>query len=118
LLPEGSDTQQLWVARAFGHREIKDSCSWVAGREGGIRRQVKPIVDYLKSGPLVSVSDAFCDLQEARHRADYDHLAPFTKATVVAHIEDAGRAMTEMTGADPGHRHAFVTLLSLKCKMT
>ena len=117
LLPKGTQQQQLWIARAFGHREIKDCCSWVSGRKGNITQQVRPIVAELKTGPLLSVSDAFCDLQEARHRADYDHLAPFTKAAVGGYIEDARRAMSEMALTDTNHRHAYFALLALKCRL-
>lgn len=117
LLPNGTLEQQLWVARAFGHREVKDCCGWIAGRQGKVTRTVEPLVRSLRQTPLLDVADAFCDLQEARHRADYDHLAPFAKATVVAHIDDAEKAVGEVMNADARHREAFFALLALRTKL-
>lgn len=117
LLPHGSQQQQLVIARAFGHREVKDCCSWIAGRQGGIHQRVRPVVDDLKNSPLVGLASAFCDLQEARHRADYDHMSPFTKAAVAGHIEDARKAMGDLDRSTDHYRHAFYTLLALKCRL-
>jgi uncharacterized protein (UPF0332 family) len=117
LLPNGTSEQQLWVARAFGHRQIKDCCAWIAGRQGGVTKAVGPLVQSLKQTSFLNVSDAFCDLQEARHRADYDHLAAFAKATVAAHIDDAEKAMSEVTGASPQDREAFFVLVALRTKV-
>ncbi len=87
LLPHDSPQHQLGVARTFRHQNMKEVCEQVAGRHGKPNRYVQPLVQSLASTPTARVADCFCDLQEvARHRADYDHLALFSKA--VALVED------------------------------
>jgi hypothetical protein len=117
LLPHGNHRQQLNLARAFRHNDLKAACEWVAGRSGKIDRSVKPLVDSLKPTPLVGVAASFCDLQQARHRADYDHLASFSKATVVAHVDDAEKAMQAMVGATDRQRQAFFSLLAITARL-
>lgn len=118
LLPQAPQEQQLWMARAFQHKPTKDCCEWVAGRRGQIAREVRPLVIALKTTPFVNVAESFCDLQEARHRADYDHLAPFAKATVLAHVEDARKAVAEVEAADHQDRQAFFVLLALRTNLS
>lgn len=117
LLPSGRTDHQLAMARAFGHREIKTCCEWIAGRRGGIQGPVLPIVRGLKAGSVVDVADSFCDLQEARHRADYDHLALFPKATASALVLDARRSITRLDGASAQERDALFSLLALRSRM-
>lgn len=117
LLPSGRTHDQLAMARAFGHREIKTCCEWIAGRRGGIQRPVLPIVQTLKRGSVVDVADSFCDLQEARHRADYDHLATFGKAASSAHVLDARRSIARLSAASPQEREALFSLLALRSRM-
>lgn len=116
LIPNGSATQQLSMTRAFGHREVKDCCGWIAGRATCSRPAVLPLVKALTSTPLVGVADSFCDLQEARHRADYDHLASFSKAVAVAHIEDARSAIADVAAAAEPDRQGFFSLLALRTR--
>jgi hypothetical protein len=90
LLPEGTSEQQLRLSRAFGHREMKGACAWVAGRQGNIHPYVKPLIASLKTTAIADVASSFCDLQEARHDADYDHLATLSKPAALAHVGDVG----------------------------
>lgn len=117
LLPNGNARQQLNLARAFGHNDLKAACGWVAGRSGNIDKSVKPLVESLKPTPIAGVAASFYDLQEARHRADYDHFAPFPKATVVAHVDDAEKAIKALGAAKARQRQAFFSLLAIRVNL-
>jgi hypothetical protein len=117
MLPNGREEQQLWMARAFGHAEIKECCAWIDGRQGCSRKRVLLLVRELKTASIAGVAGSFCDLQEARHRADYDHLAVFSKAATVAHVADARSSISQVGGAPPDERDAFFSLLALRAKV-
>jgi hypothetical protein len=73
-------------------------------------------VSTLRNNPdLVDATGTFADLQQARHQADYDHLASFTKPGVLALIDlakDAIRKLTNLQGSPD--LALFVTLLTLE----
>lgn len=117
LLPNGTLEQRLRLARSFGHPDLNQACAWIAGRPGGANSNVQPIVDSLRSSPIAGVAASFCDLQEARHRADYDHLAPFSKATAIAHVDDAEKAISTLKNAQPSDREAFFSLLTIRARL-
>lgn len=117
LIPSAPPTQQMFLARAFGHREVKTCCEWIAGRRGGTHRYVVPLVRALKQSEFVDVADSFCDLQEARHQADYDHLASFSKATANSLVAEARFAIAAIESASADEREAFFALLAIRAKM-
>lgn len=117
LLPQANQAMQLAFVRGFGHAEIKDCCGWIAGRKGGVSPPVKPIVALLGQSPFVAVSDTFWDLQEARHQADYDHLAAFSKASALASVADARRAMADVSAAAADVRQAFFVLVAMRARL-
>lgn len=64
---------------------------------------------------IVSLSDAFADLMENRHAADYDSLVTFSKADVLANVAAARRAIADLEnclGAPPAD--ALMCLLVLR----
>jgi hypothetical protein len=60
----------------------------------------------------------FCDLQEARHSADYDHLALFPKGDVVEYVRNAEAAIRNLTAAPAAQRQAFFALVSLRARLS
>lgn len=48
------------------------------------------------------------------HLADYDHLTPFPKQSVVLDVDNAGAAITKLTHASDQQRETFFTLLAFK----
>jgi hypothetical protein len=66
---------------------------------------------------MVGVAAVFCDLQEARHSADYDHLVPMPKAAVLGYIQDAERAMQTLDGQSDRDRQAFFSLIALNTRL-
>jgi hypothetical protein len=113
LLPRGNAAQRLSLARAFRHNDLKIVCGWIAGRSGNIDRSVKPLAESLKRTPIADVAASLWDLQEARHGADYDHLASFSKATVAAYVDDAEKAIQTLGAASARQRQAFFSLLAV-----
>ncbi len=79
LLPNGGGEDQLKIARLFRHNAFKGVCATIAGRDGAKSNPyLDPISRRLRQTSILDVASAFCDLQEARHKADYDHLEPFS----------------------------------------
>jgi hypothetical protein len=95
---------------------MKTCCAWVAGRPGNPHKSVAPLVLSLKQSCFVDISDSFCDLQEARHEADYNHLATFSKAATVALVSDARASIEQVATATLQERHAFFSLLALRAR--
>lgn len=69
------ERQRAVLARVFDHGSMKQACS---------RPQLEP--------RLKEVADAFVELQQARHSADYDYSKVFTRVEALAHIETAKNA--------------------------
>jgi hypothetical protein len=116
LLPSAPPADQLRLTRSFTHQALRDTCEWIAGR-GRAPRHAAALVTTLSITAIQGVATAFLDLQEARHDADYDHLAPFDKATVLQHVRVAERAIATLAGASAQDRQTFFALLALKTQL-
>ena len=116
LLPSGTPTDYLRIARSFDHRAIRDVCEWIAGR-GRAPTHAQRLVMILRNTLIDDVANAFIDLQEQRHAADYDHFTPFPKASVLAAVQDAETAMQKLDNASPLEREVFLSLLSLRTRL-
>jgi hypothetical protein len=68
------------VARWYNHSEIRVVSRWVVSQAQG-RKLPDPVIPLLANPPAdwVAVADAFNDLHDARHEADYDHAATITQ---------------------------------------
>lgn len=58
-------------------------------------------------------AQTFVDMQQNRHRADYDPTAGFSKAAAIQHIEEAMAAITELGLASRRDRRAFAIYVML-----
>lgn len=76
-------------------------------------RRFGPLLD-LCAGDLVESLRLFRELQEQRHRADYDHEAAFDKASLVTACESADHARARMNDASPAAREACYTILTVQ----
>jgi uncharacterized protein (UPF0332 family) len=70
------------VSRAFLHGEMKQAC--VAFKRRPLGDLLQPLLGTTVSSELHSVAIDFVDLQEARHSADYDTAAVFSRASTLA----------------------------------
>ena len=84
------------VQRAFVHEEMKKVCEQF--RKGNISN-LSPALQDLVAAPIdpafAMIADAFVELQEARHSADYDVSDTFTKPDVLAKIALAEQAFLD-----------------------
>ncbi|MHB1469786.1 MAG: hypothetical protein ACYCSI_02545 [Solirubrobacteraceae bacterium] len=79
---------------------------------------MRGLVEGLRQTGVEDLATAFCDLQEARHRADYDHLASFSKAMALSHVEEAENAIRALEQEDEPARDALFALLALAARVT
>jgi len=88
IAPNAPDEDRYRFTRSVEHGKIAEVCRWVV--TGGGKENVAPIVARLRQNPqIVEIADAFLALLQARHQADYDHLAKVTKATALGHYRQA-----------------------------
>ena len=117
LLPSGSDEEKLKITRLFRHNGVKGVCAKIASREGAKSSPyLDPISQGLRGTSLFDVAMVFCDLQEARHKADYDHLETFSKQATVGLVADAKKALKTLDTAPSSERQAFLALLAMSLR--
>jgi uncharacterized protein (UPF0332 family) len=73
------ERQRSLLARSFDHKKMKGVCN-------NFRSQ-KP-----QNAELLAVAEAFLDLQQSRHLADYDNSKAWTKVETMSNIETAQTA--------------------------
>ena len=86
----GRESLRAVLRRAFDHATMKEAC----------REIVKPNAGKLAKGmdgnavpvALKDVAEAFIELQQARHEADYDSLRTFTRAEALDLVDMAEQA--------------------------
>ena len=98
------------VPRAFGHTDMRDACEPFAS--GRFRDPLRTLVPATTPPDLVSVAQAFIDLQPARHAADYDTTAAFNRPDTLAFVRQVGRAFAAWDRVK-GEPVATVFLVSL-----
>lgn len=85
------------------------------GRLGTSLDRLRPLRGTLFGG-RGHMARMFSELQEQRHRADYDHGATFEKLTLLRACHDAERARSLVAGASGASCEAFFTLLTVRRK--
>jgi uncharacterized protein (UPF0332 family) len=99
--PEGLT---LTIQRAFNHGDMKTVCNnFVAGhvaiiknqRPGTPPRATRDMITLPLDQRLFDVIQAFIDLQEYRHQADYDLNKQWSRLEVLTHIETVKQAFTD-----------------------
>lgn len=78
------------AGRALVHGEAKSACELFAKGTG-----VKGLTSIPIEADLIEVASAFNELQEARHKADYDLTETFDRVQVIGYVERAKDAMTK-----------------------
>lgn len=91
LFPNAPPELRQRGARAFAHGEMKSACQAFVRPTGGITN--------LTTSPLAqeinSVASALVELQEARHKADYDLTEAFDRVQVLSRVEQARKALND-----------------------
>jgi hypothetical protein len=118
LAPSASDEERARLARSIGHEQVKEVCSWVSGRGQG-KEHSRTIVAVLQANPdITRFAATFVRLQEARHEADYDHLADVHKATTLSYHQQAVASLDLLETFKGTHDgQLFLSLIALNVKL-
>jgi hypothetical protein len=112
LLPSASETDQYALARCVQHAAVKDVCRWVTAQPPA---GLEPSLRSVRAVPeLLDVSVSFPLLLDARERADYDHMASFTKAEVLSHVEAAEDSIVKLDGVKSSEREIYLACIALR----
>ena len=95
--------QHARLARTFDHKRMKDASTAVLKEIGNLPNQAAAGADTEQASRfrLSTVAQAFVDLQQARHRADYDIGEPF--GSVDAAVDVAQARLAFVTWAEVRH---------------
>lgn len=113
--PKADQSAISSIRRKLGHSDIKDVTSAIRdGKRGGLSIADELFVACAPNPDLRLSCGIFCDLQEARHSADYDHEFSFSLAASRDHIQSSREAVEyfgkTMTNPCAG---AFFTALAM-----
>jgi len=89
LIPNSPALLRSQSQRAFAHGEMKKACEQFAKPNAG---SFAHLVNLPLEPELNQIGAAFVDLQEARHRADYDMSETFDRVSVLQTIDQATKA--------------------------
>jgi hypothetical protein len=119
VLPQGTPTDQQRLTRSLEHGALREVCQWVTGNPGAGKQHVQPIVATLQADPDIrQLASITFRLQEARHLADYDHLAAFDKASALASVNEAELALNTLDGLAGGRQlELLLALIALHSKL-
>jgi hypothetical protein len=90
-------TAWIQVYRALDHGFAKNACQHAR--------------DLGMSTGITAFANSFAMLQEERYRADYNPAARFSRAEVIALIDEAGAAIRSLHSAPKPDRRAFAALV-------
>ena len=106
-----SSPQYAMVYRSVAHRDISDLCTNIVKQK--IPEKYKPFQPPGGFGAdLLAVANAFVDLQEKRHSADYDPLYRVTASDVDLTLQTARAALHLWRNLPRTRRRLFVLLLT------
>jgi hypothetical protein len=91
---------------------MKEVCKQFAAGIGGLRSGTQNLITAPLESALSAVARAFVDLQEERHRADYDLSSLFNRVDVLQKVALAEQAFTDWSTIR-GAQNAGVFLAAL-----
>ena len=85
------------IRRSLAHAEMKEVCEGFAKRDPAkLDSSIRRLVQTPLEASLATLASAFVQLQQHRHRADYDFANPITRAWALE--RGIGRAARSSTG--------------------
>jgi uncharacterized protein (UPF0332 family) len=81
---------RLQMRRVFSHTDMKDVCRSSAG--GNLPIATRKLIEQPIEPDLQFIAERFDQLQEARHEADYDTTASFTRTEALQRVAAAEEA--------------------------
>jgi hypothetical protein len=104
-------TLRAQVRRAFAHVEMKDVCKSLIRKDSKIVKVLPMPIE----AELASVASAFVDLQEARHKADYDFSIPVNRVEALQKVSTVKKAFADWAVIRKSpNAAAFLTALLLQ----
>jgi hypothetical protein len=98
IAPSVSDSSRYKMQRWFDHKAMHDACTAFSNPLIGRTRALSDLIDApAPSAELLLIARAFVQLQEARHRADYDLGVTWTRFTSQQHVQLADQAFDAWT---------------------
>jgi uncharacterized protein (UPF0332 family) len=98
------------MSRAFQHGEIKQVCKQF--QQEPLPEAIRTLLQRPVSAELKVVTEAFLDLQEARHEADYDVGARLTRSDALSAVITAEAAFRGWDRVKPEEAHVFLVALA------
>ena len=98
LIPNDPAGLRFQSGRAFDHGNMKNACKSFANQnivDPNNQNNIIHLIAIPLEPELISVAAAFVDLQEARHRADYNLSLPFERVAVLQKIDLVQQAMAD-----------------------
>ena len=105
---------QPYIARSFQHTAIKEAANKVMAQSQSSPPWPGPLFTVPVEAELISVCNAFVDLQSLRHKADYNTALSFKRAEVVAAVSRAQAAHQDWAVARATNNASVFLLLSAK----
>lgn len=93
LSPTQPPLLRVRIQRAFNHSDMRNVCKGFA-RPNQIPAATRSLLTLPLKSALVTVLQAFVELQEARHQADYDLIMTWNRLGAVNHVATARNAFT------------------------
>lgn len=105
------------LSRSFRHNDMKNLCISIAG--GAPPRRLLPAFEPLPLDPhLIAIAKAFADLQDARHRADYNTYRPFKRHEALHFHQLSNTAIADWKSIRKSHQaDAFLTGLLIHSRV-
>lgn len=88
------DALREHFSRAFRHQDMKDVCKSFASNQAP-RKLTRAFENLPLQPQLVDIAQAFVDLQEARHQADYNTYRPIKRQEAIHLVELADKALDD-----------------------
>jgi len=89
------DEDRARLARTFDHRRMRDASAAILKEIGRVETQTASVDDPESASRfrLSTVAEAFLDLQQARHKADYDVAETFQAIDAATNVSQARLAL-------------------------
>lgn len=103
--------------RSISHQGMKKACQSILNSEKSKR---KPSIDLLArplDGDLIFVMNAFVELQDARHDADYNTIFPITRSNATKSVTIAEEAYFKWRGPVAGSDNGKVLMAAFIYKL-
>jgi hypothetical protein len=114
MAPRQPTALRARVGRAFAHAEMKQVCQqFQGGHVGALSAAVQALMNGPMEPELAMIAEAFVELQEARHKADYDTTEVFSRADVLSAIDLATQSFAawKAVNGKPNANAFLATLL-------